>query len=1559
MTFAKILDKYRKISTSEVDKGTRFEVLMKNFLKTYQIYSGKFSEVWMWNDFPYRAELGGKDLGIDIVAKTYNGEFWAVQCKCYAKTTQINKPAVDSFLATSSKTFDGDKKFSNRLWISTTNNWNNEAEITIKNQVPPVSRIGLTDLENAAVDWEKLDAGITGDDAVIKIRQKLKHQQDAINAAQVHFQNHERGKLIMACGTGKTYTSLKIAEKLFPRGKILFLVPSISLLSQTLAEWSIFAELPLDSICVCSDETASRGRTEDLTQNEDLPLPATTDKNEIARRLNLKNPRAGLQVVFSTYQSLKQVSEAQKIWNEEFDLIICDEAHRTTGYGKDATAFTAVHSNDFIKAKKRMYMTATPRLYTSKSVKKSVDKDLMLWSMDDKDIYGEEFFYIGFGDAIKKNLLSDYKVIVLNIGKQNIPAAVQNALSKNGKLDFADSAKIVGCLNAIFKKSISNAELIVPSDPAPMKKAVAFCTKIETSKNVANAFNELQKDGFKVAADYVEGKMSSAVRNEKLKWLKDTPDNSEICRILTNARCLSEGVDVPTLDAVIFFSPKKSKIDIVQAVGRVMRKPHGTEKKYGYVIIPVVIPVDKNPEDVLAESDDFGTIWDILNAMRAHDTRIDILIEDIKMNKKPTGGKGNGGDGGEPPEIILDGFSEEWQKIIYARMVENVGNRLYWEQWAQDISKIAETHKQKILQLTATREFRNFILDLRENINPTISEKDAVEMLAQHLISRPVFDALFENYSFAKNNAISKSMQQILDILDTGENDNAQLEKFYNSVRERCSIAKTAEDKQKIIIELYDKFFKIALPKEVEKLGIVYTPVEVVDFILNSVNDVLQKEFNRTLSSKNVHILDPFTGTGTFITRLLQSGLILKKDLLRKYQNELHANEIVLLAYYIAAINIENSFHDAAGLQDFFPFDGICLTDTFQTYENQNAEVETFQSMHTPLQENFERVKDQLNTEIKVIIGNPPYSVGQKSANDNAQNNYYAKLESHISETYAAGTQATNKNSLYDSYIKAFRWASDRINGGGIIAFVTNAGWLDGAAMDGLRKCFAREFSSIYVFNLRGNQRTQGEISRKEGGKIFGSGSRAPIAITILVKNPDATQATGNSKEAKGENPYCLMPNASCLIKYCDIGDYLSRDEKLRKITRLHSVLSDEFKILTPNDKGDWINQRGDSFENYLPLAPAKKFDATAQSFFVTNSRGIATARDVWCYNFSKSKLEENMQTTINFYNENTPLNVDSTKITWTDLTRSNKTRKRQYFFDAAKIFESMYRPFCKQYFYFDEWLNERVYQMPKIFPTGKEKNLLICVPGVGDSKNFSVFIVDKIPDLGIEGASQCFPLYWYATSNGAQLPGFETYDRRDGVTDFIWRQARLSYGDAVTKEDIFYYIYGFLHLPAYREKFSAELKKSLPRLFLVPETKKFWQLSKAGRALAEIHLNYETQSPVAQVEVVKRAENYRVEKLKLSADKKTLIYNKDITIKNIPSDAFKWVVNGRSPLEWIVDRYQVKIDATSQITNNPNDWATAHGETYILDLILSCITVSLKTLEIVENLPTVDFEGV
>jgi predicted helicase len=765
---------------------------------------------------------------------------------------------------------------------------------------------------------------------------------------------------------------------------------------------------------------------------------------------------------------------------------------------------------------------------------------------------------------------------------------------------------------------LGDAGILKDSDPEPMRRAVAFCPTIKVSEKIAATYNattdaylhalnlEQQQKMVAVAAKHIDGTMSAPQRDDLLTWLKAETDPNE-CRMLTNVRCLSEGVDVPSLDAVLFLSARNSQVDVVQSVGRVMRK--APNKKYGYIIIPVVVPADVPADKALDDNDRYKVVWTVLNALRAHDDRFNATVNKLELNRNrpsqilvgrpaaafdddgmPTFAEEDSVAYGKVKEVAqqMSLEFEQLQQVMFARMVQKVGDRRYWEQWAKNVADIAERQIQRINRLITNdlkhqTAFQQFLAGLQKNINPSIQQQAAVEMLSQHIITKPVFEALFEGYSFVRNNPISVAMQAMLDLLEDQafDKDADTLHQFYESVKMRASGIDNAEGKQRIIIELYDKFFKTAFPRMVEQLGIVYTPVEVVDFMIHSVNDVLKKEFARSISDENIQILDPFTGTGTFITRLLQSGLIQPHDLERKYLKEIHANEMVLLAYYIAAVNIENAFHDALPLKDYLPFEGICLTDTFQLGEKPFADSEIqFKDMFP---KNTQRVDNQKLTPLRVIIGNPPYSVGQKSANDNAQNQSYPNLDARIAKTYAAATDAILQNSLYDAYIKSFRWSADRIDpqNGGIICFVSNGAWLDGNSADGFRKCLEKEFNSIYVFNLRGNQRTSGELSRKEGGKIFGSGSRTPIAITLLIKNP-------NVKVEKAT------------IHYYDIGDYLNREEKLRILQKFQSIDNQliAWQIVQPNGQGDWISQRNQSFETFIPLEPESKFNLKTNSFF-------------------------------------------------------------------------------------------------------------------------------------------------------------------------------------------------------------------------------------------------------------------------------------------------------------------------------------------------------------------------
>ena len=1586
-----LLNKYRNESFSERDKGTRFERLMQAWLRTEPLYARDIETVWLWNEFPFRSDFGGKDTGIDLVVRTVDGEFWAVQCKFYAPDTTITKASVDTFLSTSSRMFDNAKTFSRRLWISTGERWNGEAENTVAGQIIPFTRISMSDLAQSAVRWDELDKGIYGERALAAKKRLRPHQEKAVAAVHEHFKTNDRGRLIMACGTGKTFTSLKIAEREAKR--VLFLVPSIALLGQTLREWTAQTDTPIYPVCVCSDAEITRDKKkgEDAAVSKiiDLAMPASTNIPTVVSRLRSAAAKDGMTVVFSTYQSIDVISRAQERTGFEFDLIICDEAHRTTGAIKDKadeSAFTKVHDNAFIKAKKRLYMTATPRLYRDDIKEKAKKEDILLCSMDDPAIYGEEIYRIGFAESVKTGLLSDYKVLVLTLNENDVPSALQKAIAdKTKEISTDDASKLMGCINALSKRMLIDEGLLKETDPEPMRRAVAFCQTIDKSKRISDVFNTYKTEFYDslseadraetvdVFSRHIDGSMNALERGERMEWLKSSPANANECRILTNVRCLSEGVDVPTLDAVMFLSARNSQIDVVQSVGRVMRKADG--KKYGYIIIPVVIPANVEPEKALDDNDRFAVVWSVLNALRAHDDRFNAFVNKIELNKKRPdniliGGTAALRSSGEASitendiykqmELQFDGL----QNAIYARMVKKVGNRHYWEQWAKDVADIAARHKARIECLIAEDEhardaFDEFLSGLHKNINPSVTQDEALDMLAQHLITKPVFEALFENTSFVQTNAVSVAMQKIIDLLDKQafDKDRETLNKFYESVKERVEGIDNAEGKQKIIVELYDKFFKVAMPKTVEKLGIVYTPVEVVDFIVRSVADVLKQEFNRSISDENVHILDPFTGTGTFITRLIQSGLIKEKDLKRKYEKELHANEILLLPYYIASVNIENSFNEVFKGESFIPFNGICLTDTFQLGETDESE-ELFSSIFP---QNSERVIAQKKAPLRIIMGNPPYSVGQKSANDNAQNLKYEKLDARVADTYVKNTNATNKNSLYDTYIKAFRWASDRLDpvNGGIVGFITNSAWLEKNAHDGFRKCLEKEFSAIYIFDLRGGVRGKsGDFAKREGQNVFNI--MTGVAITILVKNPKV-------KHDKAE------------IRYRDIGDYLSREEKFNIIKEKKSVLSPDFptEIITPNEHGDWLSQRKDAFNHFIALGD-KENKSNKNTFFLPYySNGVKTNRDSWVINFSKSNLEKNVKQTINFFNSESErysksdrtvsvenfINSYEKKISWSRAFRHDIEKGKKYTYNETSYCTVHYRPYNKQNLYFNRELVNDMALLPKLFPTENHKNLCICVSGVGYRKNYSVIISKNLPDLAIIEACQCFPLYWYEKVEHIQRGFFDTQDsdyvRHDGITDFILDQAR-QIDFKITKEDIFYYVYGFLHCPEYRETFAADLKKMLPRIPLIGNSADFWAFSKAGRDLAELHLNYETIAPCPDV-VVEGAEhgNFRVEKMRFKSkdDKSTIVFNPYITVSNIPLKAYDYVVNGRSAIEWVMERYQIKTDKDSGITNDPNDWATEHDQPrYILDLLLSVINVSLQSLDIIAALPKPDF---
>ena len=1344
--FEQVYERLCELYPNPQERGRRFERIMADVFRTDPVFADRYAAVQSYGEW---AGDGG-DIGVDLVAERADGEgSVAIQVKCYDPNATLREHDLATFLANTNA------EFTERLIVSTTPNWSKNLERLIENQQPPVQRLYLSDI-GTGIDWDACLARIEEQNPPVVMRpsrEPMEHQTAALADLRAGFAQHDRGKLIMACGTGKTFTALRAAEEQAGQGgRVLFAAPSISLVAQALREWSRDARTSIRPFVVCSDVSVGRGKDGDSARTYDLPIPPTTDAERLARSAGPADAER-MTVIFTTYQSMSVIRDAQAAGMPEFDFAVCDEAHRTTGFAlndTDRSNFLLVHDAEKVRARKRLYMTATPRIYAPQAKQKASEADAYVASMDDEQTYGPEFHRLGFAEAVERQLLSDYKVAILVVDEDQIAQEYQEELAVDGGLRIGDVGRVIGCLNGLAKRDPQNRHF--QEDPQPMQRAVAFSTTIKNSQLFVDLVQKLDNNegrvtrGIVTEARHVDGKSGAMQRAREIGWLDAETAFKQRCHILSNARCLTEGIDVPALDAVLFLQPRKSQIDVVQAVGRVMRK--APDKKYGYIILPVVVPAGTEPEAAIGPA--YEHVWEVLQALRSHDERFDAWVNKLDLNKDRDSGPvdviGVGAAGGDEEEdsesglsdvafqYLLEGLDErieQWRDAIYAQIVQRCGERRYWEQWADSVAEIARRHHARIQALAtgsaATSErFTEFVADLRRNLNDSITDDDATAMLSQHLITKPVFDALFGGSEFTALNPVSQAMQRMIDSLQGAglEAETEELSRFYDSVRRRAEGIDNAEGRQRVAIELYDNFFRKAYPRDAERLGIVYTPVEIVDFIIRAVADLLKTEFNASLGDEGVHILDPFTGTGTFVARLLQSGLIDAADLPRKYRSEIHANEILLLAYYIAGVNIETAYQEAlqkAGRQEpYEPFPGIVLTDTFQAMEPGHRAGATMFPF------NSKRIERQLELDIQVIFGNPPWSTGQKSADDDNPNLGYAGLDSSISDTYITVASPGLKQGLYDSYVRGIRWASNRVletADGGIIAYVTNSGFLDSKAFDGFRKTLAQEFHAIHVYNLRGNQRTSGEQSKREGGKVFGSGSRAGVAVLLLVKRPGEVPAKG------------------AVIRYRDIGDYLTRKQKL--IAASESRLADSGWItIKPNEYGDWINQRSDRFVNLYPIGPVRSQPAGKAPLMELASNGLKTNRDVWVINSSLGSLQERVREQIVFFNSQMggrgTLIRDSEQFKWDAKTLQLVMQNEKANVDDDRFRTMMYRPFFKQWVYFDNVLNNSWFRLPSIFPDSSARTAAIVVESKTDTPDRSpgVLAANVSPDVKAVGGA-------------------------------------------------------------------------------------------------------------------------------------------------------------------------------------------------------------------------------
>ncbi|MGL2908387.1 type ISP restriction/modification enzyme [Helicobacter pylori] len=1579
-------------------KGGWFEKVSKHFLQEHDS-ANEYESIKLWNDWELRGKEG--DRGIDIVIQTASKEYIAVQCKFHQNS--ISYPDIATFLH-KLQAGVGEVRFKKGIIISTSN-----LTRAAQQEIEQTRSIGMDidiiteeDFIYSRIDWEKFDPTKTEDEIPLCDKKKPRtHQQEAINATKEYFSNpkNARGKLIMACGTGKTYTSLKIMEAL--DSKItLFLAPSIALLSQTFREYAQEKSEPFYASIVCSDDKVGQSKNED---NDDikfseLPIKPSTRLEDILSVYEKAQKENKRFIIFSTYQSALRIKEAQEAGLNGIDLIICDEAHRTVGamYSTnerdDKNAFTLCHSDGNIKAKKRLYMTATPKVYSESSKAKAKEKDNVIYSMDDADTFGEEIYTLNFERAIALDLLTDYKVIILAVRSENLSGVTNSVNKKISQLKAEGTkldkklinnefvCKIVGTHKGLAKQDLialdeenkEDNDLKSKKDTFVSQRAISFCKSIQTSKNIKDSFEtimecydeELKKKSFKnleIKIDHVDGTMNCKERLEKLENLNTFQPNT--CKVLSNARCLSEGVDVPALDSIIFFDGKSAMVDIIQAVGRVMRK--AKNKKRGYIILPIALAESeiKNLDEAVKNTN-FQNIWKVLKALRSHDSslvdeatfkeKIKIFGSDDAKNPDDEGelqkDKTQQNDPKEAQKTLFDAiFLQDLANAVYNVMPTKLGDRNYWENFAKKTGNIAKTLNKRLKELFGKNPeiFDNFLTSLRDNIHQGIKEDEALDMITSHIITKPIFDAIFGDNI---KNPIAKALDKmVLKLSDLGlEGETKDLKNLYESVKTEAAHAKSPKSQQELIKNLYNTFFKEAFRKQSEKLGIVYTPIEVVDFILRATNGILKKHFNTDFNDKNITIFDPFTGTGSFIARLLskENNLISDEALKEKFLNHLFAFDIVLLSYYIALINITQAAQNRDS--SLTNFKNIALTDSLDYLEEKtNKGVFPF---FEDLKENKEIKTTLADQKIQVIIGNPPYSSGAKSENDNNQNLSHPKLEKLVSETYGKNSTAKVGKATRDTLIQSIRMASDLLKDKGVLGFVVNGSFIDSKSADGFRKCVAQEFAHLYVLNLRGNARTSGEERKKQGDGIFDSGSRATVAIVFFVKDKSVQNSA---------------------IHYYEVGDYLKREAKLNLLAGFENLDFVPFKEITPNNKGDWINQRNDDFEKLIPLKRDKKHKIF-NTIFDLNSGGVVTNRDPWVYNFSPNALMQSVRTCIDTYNadlkrfneryreafkqrtkgvkkadrykhlNSQEITTDKTKIAWVQNLKTQLIKgKKLDDFSQEKISVSLYRPFNKQYFYYERELAWSFCSMKKIFPDKSAHNVVINTT----TRNFCSLISDAIPDTHFIGDANAYPLYCYD----------DLGNRYNAISGYALNLFRRHYKDnAIVEEEIFYYIYAIFHHKGYVEKYKNFLTKEAPRIGLSED---FKELSTLGKELAELHLNYENgeMHESVQYNLLENAGMegyYDVEKMTKKGD--SILYNHHITITKIPQKAFDYAVNGKSAIDWVIERYQKTTDKDSLIENNPNHYA---GDQYIFELLCRVIKLSEKSVDLIEKISEKRFE--
>lgn len=1557
-----------KESKDNVSKGKAFEYYTKSFIKKCISLEKSIAEdkIYLWKDFPYKSTI---DLGIDIVYEEERdgvSDFVGVQCKFKEKNTTLYADDLKTFLGLLNSNFDvaGKKRRYSRGEIYTTSsNVSKNLTAMLKDFNPTTKLITYSDFCKYPFDF-------TSDVENIKVVKKelRAYQKKAIEKITEGFLDTDRGKLIMACGTGKTLVAVKVVKN-FSEKSILYLLPSLSLVQQTLNVFSSDSDFKLEVGIVCSAKDIKTPSNDDehLITKEDLicvtGLKPTTDVKEISRFID-KESKKRTKILFCTYQSLDKIYEAYKTNQDlrKLDLVICDEAHKTAGVKEKEkiSNFRLIQDKSKILYDKILFMTATPKIYGGKAKKQAENASSIetLFSMDNESVYGKVFFEYNFDKAIKDGFLTDYKVVILKIKRSGLDKSKNGNVyfTKEFPFEFDKERNILDTENEQRSREGYHKVIFDFLEDKGIKRALNFTGKVSESKDIKDTINQTEankanKGNFE--AYHLDGDNSIFQRKSGLDWLEKEEEDIKKIKIMSNAKLLTEGIDVPNIDCIIFSRPKSSTVDIVQAVGRAIRK--SKNKQFGYIILPIIVPSDIDDKQAL-NSSQYKEIWKVLSALRSHDEALSLEIDKINFNTKPekidvveyeVDKHGNVTKIEEDVETQtrfsgLDKDASFDTSLIYTKILDEVGDTDYWDAWTNLIVDLFKKLKDKIhTELTKDeifeKEFLEFIDFLKKTVKEDIDKETVEIMLCQHLISEPIFHSLFNDKDILSNIPIYKALEDVLSKLQTTKDElRSELKEFYETVEKRAKNITNFKGRQDFLNKVYDDFFR-KIDKEVSKSdGVFYTRQDVVQFMIRISNDIFKKEFNKDIDSKEVLIIDPFVGTGNFIVNILDyfrnTLNTSKDDMAFKYTNDIFCNEINLLAYYIASVNIEYTYQELT--QETNPFKNISFVDTFKTLEDtlQEQTPEFTGDLFSTLNDtNTKRIETQKKVQFNFLITNPPYFRDKKGS--------YEKIDDKIESWYQKNNdKSKNFMSLYDHYVRTFVCIQERLDNDGVACVITNNSFIDNNTFYLFREHLQRNFYKVYHFDLKGAGRhLSKEEIKKQGGNVFGIMTR--VGITILVKKKEYQDSVGK-------------------VFLYSIKDYTKQEEKLKILENIRTLddLKDTLKEFSPVEqeepyKNIWINQGNKEYHNSFVNLCSK--DNTL-SIFTRNSKGLKSNRETWVIDFSREQLETKAKKLIE---ENNKIIKDSLeKHNSKDFVMNfeNVPAKEKLYFKEDKVIEIFTKPFVKKWCYLEKKLFHSTYQTLNIFRK-EHQNIGICLTDKGHG-DFSSVMSDINFNLALIKNTNVYPLYFFT----------------DDILDSNINKGSLEYlkkiyNKEITDKELFYYVYGITNSLEYKEVYENDLFRNDPKIPILKKVDDFLETSKIGQELSKLHLGYETLDPYQKIDTslneydIVNREGFT--KLKYNDIEKTsLKYNEHINIDNIPVDLFnKYLISGKNIVDHLIGYYKIqnKTDIpyldNNKMFSNPNNFDTELKGKYIYDLIQKGITLGIKTQKLLESIPKID----